>query len=229
MLSAPAQVLALQRLAGNSAVRRALRGSRPGDRPGPVAVQRMPATTNQQGPMHQATPDLGTTTTVRYEPVNGDGVGTGMTAILHPASLGAGSRPTVKPPWWPTGGGATAAWFEQYMVQGHLLNHNVGGPGNTMENLTPLSRAANSAHHSKVERDVKKELLTNGNIVVYNVRPDYGSHPTGAGLGASGAVETEINQKYAAKMAGVLEADYTVYDANRNHLRTDSWQIHNDR
>ncbi|KUJ70870.1 hypothetical protein ACZ90_00720 [Streptomyces albus subsp. albus] len=211
-------------------MRRALRDAGQHNRPEVQAVQRMPATANQLGPMHQATPLLGTTTSVTYGPVNGDGVATNMNAILHPGSLGKGSRPTVKPPWWPTGNGATAKWFAQFMVQGHLLNHNIGGPGNTMANLTPLTKAANSAHHSNVEKLVKNEVLTNGNIVAYNVWADYSTHPTGKQLGATpAAVETEIDQKYADKMAGMIQADYTVYDASHNNLRSDTWQIHNDK
>lgn len=39
-------------------------------------------------------------------------------------------------------------------IKGHLLNHNIGGPGDNT-NMYPITGAANSAHHSRVESRVK--------------------------------------------------------------------------
>ncbi len=39
-------------------------------------------------------------------------------------------------------------------IKGHLLNHNIGGPGDST-NMYPITGAANSAHHSRVESRVK--------------------------------------------------------------------------
>ena len=39
-------------------------------------------------------------------------------------------------------------------IKGHLLNHNIGGPGDNT-NMYPITGAANSAHHSRVEHRVK--------------------------------------------------------------------------
>ena len=50
-----------------------------------------------------------------------------------------------------------------YYVRGHLLNHNIGGPGNTWQNLTPLTQEANNraddSHLRGFEADVKQAVL----------------------------------------------------------------------
>ncbi|WP_063762404.1 eCIS core domain-containing protein [Streptomyces sp. NRRL F-5123] len=167
---------------------------------------------------------------VNYGGVNGNGVGTSMHAELWPGQLGKGSKPSVQPSWWPTGSGATAQWFSNFMVQGHLLNEQVGGPGNTMSNLTPLCKSANSAHHAKVEKSVKAEVLTNGNVVEYAVTADYSTHPAGADFAPlPTAVENDIDTNYSAKLAGSIEAEYTVYDTAGTELYGDAWQIENNR
>ncbi|MGX5820948.1 eCIS core domain-containing protein [Chitinophaga lutea] len=59
-----------------------------------------------------------------------------------------------------------------YYVLGHLLNHNIGGTGHDMKNLTPLTRDANSAHLNMMERNVKT-AVTQGNTLEYKVVPSY--------------------------------------------------------
>ncbi|MEV7603416.1 DUF4157 domain-containing protein [Kitasatospora sp. NPDC089797] len=165
---------------------------------------------------------------VTYGGTNGNGVGTTMHAELWPGKLGTGSAPKEKPSWWPTTG-ATGAWFTNFMVQGHLLNHNVGGPG-VMKNMTPITASANSAHHAKVEADVKAEVLTNKNVVEYYVEADYSSHPKAKHLKTGDAsVDADIDANYADKLAGKLHAEYTVYDTAGNELGGDAWEIENNR
>lgn len=41
------------------------------------------------------------------------------------------------------------------MVQGHLLNEKLGGPGSDMRNLTPFAKSTNSQHHAYVEKKAK--------------------------------------------------------------------------
>ncbi len=78
------------------------------------------------------------------------------------------------------GGGA-------YYVKGHLLNENLGGPGNTWSNLTPLTQQANADHKSIFENPVKKAvngtiskvsnpkgLETKGHVRNFRVRAKYG-------------------------------------------------------
>lgn len=45
-----------------------------------------------------------------------------------------------------------------YYVRGHLLNENLGGPGNTWDNLTPLTQAANGEHKRQFENIVKRTV-----------------------------------------------------------------------
>lgn len=71
-------------------------------------------------------------------------------------------------------------------VQGHLLNHNVGGIGRKI-NLTPLTGTgskyfgvainANSAHLNVVEKYVKDEVKKPGVVLRYEVTAIYGGHP----------------------------------------------------
>jgi len=53
-----------------------------------------------------------------------------------------------------------------YYIKGHLLNDNLGGPGNTWDNLTPLTQAANSDHKNNFEKYVK--LAVNGTEGAYS-------------------------------------------------------------
>jgi len=64
-----------------------------------------------------------------------------------------------------------------YYILGHLLNENLGGPGNTWGNITPLSRKGNAQHETQVEEDVKTEVAKS-KIVRYEVQPRYGRGPS---------------------------------------------------
>lgn len=54
-----------------------------------------------------------------------------------------------------------------YYIRGHLINDNVGGPGN-WNNMTALSRTANHEHEEKVESKVKAAYDT-GAVIRYKV------------------------------------------------------------
>jgi Domain of unknown function (DUF4157)/DNA/RNA non-specific endonuclease len=171
---------------------------------------------------------------IYYQPALHQGSGQYMHAELHPGQLQTGSTPSVRPPWWPTGAGATSQWFSRYMVQGHLLNHNVGGSGRTMENLTPITKATNTQHHVNVERTVKNEVLNQGHIVDYAVWAVYKPTPSGQYLvennagAASAAVAADIDVNYASKLAYEIWAQYAVYDTLGNQLSASpGWRIRN--
>ncbi len=168
---------------------------------------------------------------VKYGGINGNDVGTSMLAEIDPGNPQVGSKPSVVPNWWP--GCTTApgqAWMSKFMVQGHLLNEQVGGPGNTMDNLTPLTKSANSQHHSKVERQLKQ--LAKTNLVRYHVEGDYSRHPTGAALTGdpnATALNKDLNANVAPKLAYKLDADYTAFDYNTGkQVAQDSWDIWNE-
>lgn len=45
-----------------------------------------------------------------------------------------------------------------YYVLGHLLNHNIGGPGDTWSNLTPLSQGANNSRTDSMLHGFEKQV-----------------------------------------------------------------------
>jgi len=77
-------------------------------------------------------------------------------------------------------------------VQGHLLNHKLGGPGTNFQNLTPLTQDANGEFARTAERYVKDRLSITtepsrdaerrdtGMLFLYNVIPVYGRSVNGA-------------------------------------------------
>lgn len=144
-------------------------------------------------------------------------------AELHPKHVTQGTVPSVLPPWWPDPGTAARDWTAGHLVQGHLLNHNIGGPGDTMSNLTPLTRSANGQHHGKVEKTVKKALLEHRRVVEYNVKADYSGHPTAQQLGATPAVAKAV----APSMAKSIAAEYTIYAGGKDQ-GGDRWEITNE-
>jgi len=64
-----------------------------------------------------------------------------------------------------------------YYIKGHLLNDNVHGPGNTWQNLTPLTRWTNNndpdSHLKAVEKYVKEEVNDKERIVEYKIEAIY--------------------------------------------------------
>jgi len=65
-------------------------------------------------------------------------------------------------------------------VQGHLLNHNVHGPGKRF-NMTPITYTANDEHKRGIEEEVKNRVLGKGpyskkQVIFYKVTADYGNH-----------------------------------------------------
>ncbi|MEV4350174.1 hypothetical protein AB0J83_37430 [Actinoplanes sp. NPDC049596] len=57
---------------------------------------------------------------------------------------------------------------EDEYIRGHLLNMNLGGPGE-MQNLFPITRSANATHESQIERWVKKWVNEDQYWVEYSV------------------------------------------------------------
>lgn len=56
-------------------------------------------------------------------------------------------------------------------VQGHLLNRRIGGPGDNLRNLTPLTNSANTTHYARVEKTIK--ALAKNEDVDYEVKVNY--------------------------------------------------------
>lgn len=110
-------------------------------------------------------------------PTSPAGWGSGM-LILNLANPKHGSKPTVSNPHFKDlnirrYGNVTSSSTDSYYILGHLLNENLGGPGNKWENITPLSRKGNAQHVTQVETDVKDEV-GKSKIVRYEVQARYG-------------------------------------------------------
>jgi hypothetical protein len=113
------------------------------------------------------------------------GCGSAMDAWLYPDDDVVGSPPSVRPSWWAAMNadpGTDAAWVSRNVVQGHLLNEHLGGPGSDMRNLTPFAKSTNSQHHSYVEK-AAKAIKARKNIMHYAVEVDYSSSPPAAWFG----------------------------------------------
>ncbi|MEU6326334.1 DUF6531 domain-containing protein [Streptomyces sp. NPDC047049] len=164
--------------------------------------------------------------TATYGPLT-NGAGSSMKVKLGPGSNLTGKSPSVKPAWWPTGNGPTALWFQKQMVQGHLLNEHLGGPGHTLSNLTPLTKTGNLNHLNSIERTVKKEVAA-GNTVEYEVIAHYGK-VTGADLGATGQVAADIDRNYSSLIPEYLSCYATVYDKQGAHMYGEGWQVRNTK
>jgi len=84
-----------------------------------------------------------------------------------------GKQTTTPPPIWDK---VMNAYPGRY-IRGHLLNANVGGPGQLENNLTPLTSSANGLHKNRAEYDVKKLVLDEKKIVRYFVVVNYKKTP----------------------------------------------------
>ena len=122
--------------------------------------------------------------------------------------LGKGSKPSVVPSWWTKADAAAQQYLTSYVVQGHLLNMKLGGPGDKLENLTPITKSTNTTHLTKIETEVKSAIDKDFGVE-YRVRPDYATHPVLADLGHSAPVSLTPLLAY---MAGTIGADYDIYD-----------------
>jgi DNA/RNA non-specific endonuclease len=111
---------------------------------------------------------------VEYGGLTADGGGTWMKATVLSRKNRAGSRPQDKPTIWLKARRRT----NDFYVQGHLLNEDLGGPGRAY-NLTPISNHdANTKHYSNVESKIKPLVLRSPyQVIRYHVIAVYGKHP----------------------------------------------------
>ena len=105
--------------------------------------------------------------------VSGAGMEMGQHVVVNPLSLDpgglAGSQPT-----YTTGLGRLLKMnYPNYIVEGHLLNHKLHGPGNVSWNLTPIAKQTNSDMNAKFERFAKQHIIDEGKVVRYEVEVNY--------------------------------------------------------
>ncbi len=97
-------------------------------------------------------------------------------SVLGPDRLETGSTPSVEdnPHWQALR--ARRQGGRSYFVRGHLLNHHLGGPGNTWDNLTPMFQDDNGAFERGFEAPVK-DAVRGGRAVNFIVTASYGRSP----------------------------------------------------
>jgi hypothetical protein len=169
----PHDILQLQRTMGNQAVGRLLKRikrhqeANNGSNPVKSILSASKGQTGAAGALIQRrTIKLGTGGKAELGALGPYGYGTGMSAELTSWNhLSEGSSPTVKPPNYP----ASVQWYQSYMVQGHLLNDNLGGPGNALDNLAPITKKTNSRHLHAVETMAKNMVIGKDQPIAYSV------------------------------------------------------------
>ena len=153
--------------------------------------------------------------------------GSCMDVLINPVSSG-GSKVSSWPSWWPVTGSSDRAVLNKYMVQGHLWNKELGGPGNARDNLTPITASANSQHSAKVESPLKTDLKLN-TIVHYVVSADYSAAPHEAEIAPGNLADQAVVKKYVGNMAKGIHAEYTVYNGTTQaEIKSNSWDIGNE-
>jgi hypothetical protein len=109
---------------------------------------------------------------ITYGGVDSLGGGIKATATILSRNHPEGSEPADKAPIWEKlaglGAGMSTKIRKDWYVQGHLLNHNLGGPGKRY-NLTPITKDANNEHKSQVETGLKEAVTDQGKVVYYRV------------------------------------------------------------
>jgi hypothetical protein len=142
-----------------------------------------------------------------------------MEAWLYPSDNIQGSAPSVRPSWWATMMAdwktTNSAWVSRNVVQGHLLNERLGGPGNDMRNLTPFAKSTNAQHHANVEK-AAKAIKARNNILHYVVAVDYSSAPQPADFG------NNIGHMYLKHFAQGITCTFEEYDGKTRKLMNTS-------
>ncbi|MCI0489628.1 MAG: DNA/RNA non-specific endonuclease, partial [Blastocatellia bacterium] len=116
---------------------------------------------------------------INYGAVTAEQGGTRAEAkVLSQDSGGSkGSEPADDPPIWQAVQHRKSDDNKRAYVQGHLLNHNVHGPGKRF-NMAPITYTANAEHKNGIEEEIKKRVLVQNEVAYYKITAVYGTHPT---------------------------------------------------
>jgi hypothetical protein len=174
-------------------------------------------------------------TTVKYGGLK-NGVGTSMEAFIDHTDVSYGSSPQEEPYWWDNMKGLSSgikSFTSRYLVQGHLLNDNLSGPGE-MKNMTPITKSANTQMLNFYEKVLKTEVLSNGKDITYRVFPQYHykKAPTaeeiaGGNLGSSDK-STLDSSGYLNYFCDWIYADYKVHDGFGNTSESKGLWVKNE-
>jgi hypothetical protein len=155
-----------------------------------------------------------------------NGCGLEVEARLYEDDDVPGSTPSVRPYWWAnmmSDPATDGPWVSRNVVQGHLLNEHLGGPGNDMRNLTPFAKQTNSQHHAKVEKAAKaikfsKNQHGAGNVLHYQIMADYSTHPQPAWFA------NKIPLTYLKYFAGGVKCWLQAYDGTTLQPTGQLWE-----
>ncbi|TCJ12328.1 DUF4157 domain-containing protein [Parasulfuritortus cantonensis] len=115
----------------------------------------------------------------------------------------------------------SASGRSSYYVRGHLLNHNIGGPGDDWKNLTPLTQGANNRDSDSMlrtfETPVKNAVAAGRTVLNFVVTANYGSNDRSTDMAAleqdAVAAETAGNAAEAGRLRrvkGVVDEEQTI-------------------
>ena len=133
----------------------------------------------------------------------------------------AGSAPDGKANWWTSyfsnkvASHGKAAW-----VQGHLLNHNIHGPG-VSENLVPITYDLNGTMSAWAEEVIKKEILNKGKLLAYQVT----AHWEGGKKVGSDSDWPGNAARHPAAMCAVLDGHKKGECLAPTFLHWEAWEI----
>jgi len=109
-----------------------------------------------------------------------------------------GTQSTTPPQVW----SKIDAAFPRRYIRGHLLNANLGGRGDMIKNLTPLTSSANGLHKNRAESDVKNLVLNDKKIIRYFVTANYKKVPlTAAEKAKLGSKADPVLEELAATLS----------------------------
>jgi len=114
-------------------------------------------------------------------------------------------------------------------IKGHLLNHNIGGPGLDY-NMFPITASANSLHHSFVERGIKNWVNKDKTTVDYSVNVEVKNDQSN-GSAKAGYVNAvfhcqaknhDTNQTLGAQIVSEYQVKASAYDANFSGVKIEN-------
>ena len=174
------------------------------------------------------TPRWGSTDTITIPDGSAAEAGTSMEVKYLTSDLDGGSPPSVQAAIYrrvglPTSGCLNKGYKAHHeFIRGHLLNENVGGPGDQENNLFPITGKANRDHKTQVEQGGLNVVgkVGQGDVVYYKVTIQGASSPRPIAHPTTGVTEGfyEISSTLHCEVA-----DYNFCNDNtlhRNPLRT---------
>jgi Domain of unknown function (DUF4157)/DNA/RNA non-specific endonuclease len=115
-------------------------------------------------------------TNVTYSPTTAEGDGTEMIADPLGPDHKLGTEPETGGVWHARTAALDAIFDKDSHIAGHLLNHQLGGPGNDSRNLAPITSSANGVHKNQVESHIKRLVNVHHAWVYYRVKIHYTAH-----------------------------------------------------